>query len=150
MVPLEEIIQRPDFATEVSAQVAVDQMRTLDKFDAMSSVSLNSSPIIKSVSSPTAPALPITPKSSRDGPITKITPYRRISRANVSERASIQRGPDVTPNRMRPLASFFNEFIENIRNIAVQQSAPSKHLVSKGLLRRASMNGEPFDKHTLN
>jgi hypothetical protein len=149
MVPLEEGIRRPDFAIETSAQVAVDQIRTLDN---MPPASLNSSPIINSVSSPTTLALPVTPKGTQDKPIIKITSAQGSSRAKVRERASMRRGSDVIPKPMRPLASFFNEFIQNIRNVTVSQdksSVSDKHLVSKRPLRKASRNGEPFDKHPL-
>ena len=91
----------------------------------MPSASLISSPIINSVSSPTALALPVTPKSTRDRPIT-IAPARQgSSRANVRESASMRRGSDVNSKPMRPLASFFNEFIENIRKVTVPQDQPS-------------------------
>ena len=153
MVPLEEVIQHPDFAIEASPQVAVDQIRTLDNLTDMPSASLNSSPIINSVSSPIALALPVTPKSTQDRPIT-VAPARHGSlRANVRESASMQRGSDVTSKPMRPLASFFNEFIQNIRNVTVSQDQPSvsdRHLVSKRPLRKASRSGELFfDSHPL-
>ena len=148
MVPLEEVIQHPNCAIEASA---VDRIRTSDNLNDMPSASLNSSPII-AVSSPTALALPVTPKSTQDRPIT-IAPARHgSSRANVTESASMRRGSDVTSKPMRPLASFFNEFIQNIRNVTVSQDQPSvsdRHLVSKRPLRKASRNGELFHKHPL-
>ena len=144
MVPLEEVIQHPNCAIEASA---VDHIRTSDNLNDMPSASLNSSPIINSlaVSSPTALALPVTPKSTQDRPIT-IAPARHGSlRANFTESASMRRGSDVTSKPMRPLASFFSEFIQNIRNVTVSQDQPSvsdRHLVSKRPLRKASRNGE--------
>jgi hypothetical protein len=155
MVPLDEVIQHPNFAIETSPQVAVDQIRTLDNLNDMPSASLNSSPIISSISSPTALALPVTPKSTQDRSITtRIAPAHHGSlRANVKESASMRRGSDVTLKPMRPLASFFNEFIQNIRNVTVSRDQPSasdRHLVSKRPLRNASRNGELFyDRHPL-
>ncbi|KAF8806982.1 hypothetical protein BYT27DRAFT_6615565 [Phlegmacium glaucopus] len=147
MVPLEEVIQRPDFAIETSPQAAVDEIRTLNN---MPSASLSSSPINNSIGSPTVPALLVTPKSIQDRPIIMAPARHASSRANVMKRTSRRRGSDVSPKPMRPLASFFNEFIQNIRNVTVSQDQPSvsdKHLVSKRPLRKASRNGEPFDKH---
>ena len=145
MMPLEEVIQNSNFAIEASPQVAVDQFRTLD--NDMPSASLNTSPIINSISSPTAPALPVTPKSTQDKPIPIAPVRRRSSRADVRKSASMRRGSDVTSKPMRPLASFFNEFIENIRNFTVSQDQPSssdRHQVSKRPLRKASKIGELF------
>ena len=153
-LPLEEVIQYPNSAIEASAQVAIDQIRTLDNLDDMPSASLNSSPIINSlaISSPTALALPVTPKSTQDRPIT-VTPTRHgNSRANVKRSASMRRDSDVNSKPMRPLASFFNEFIQNIRNVTVPQDQPSasdRHLVCKRPLRKASRNGELFDTRPL-
>lgn len=152
MVPLEEAIQRPNLAIEVSAPVAVDPIKTLDLND-MPSALLTSSPIINSVSSPTGPVPPVTPKSTQDRPITRIIPARRgSSRAIVRESASMRRGSDVTPKSMRPLASFFDEFIQNIRNVAVSQdqlSVPDKYPISKRSLLKASRSGKPSKKHPL-
>lgn len=153
MVPLEEVIQNPNFSIEASPQVAVDEIITLDNLKDMPSASLNSSPIINSVSSPTALALPVTPKSTQDRPIP-IAPARHGSlRADVSESASMRRGSDVTSKPMRPLASFFNEFIQNIRNVTVSQDQSSlsdRHQVSKRPLRKSSRNGELFfDRYPL-
>jgi hypothetical protein len=154
MMPLEEVIQNPNFAIDTSPQVAVDQIRTLN--NDLPSASLNSSPIINPVSSPTALALPVTPKSTQDRPILPIAPARHGSlRADVRESASMRRGSDVTSKPMRPLASFFSEFIQNIRNVTVSQDQPSlsnkdKHQVSKRPLRKASRIGELFfDRHSL-
>ena len=146
MVPLEEVIQHPNLAVEASPQGALDRIRTLDDLNDMPSASLNSSPIINSISSPTALALPVTPKSTQDRPKTILAPARHRSlRANVRDSASMRRDSDVTSKPMRPLASFFNEFIQNIRNVTVSQDQPSlsdRHLVSKRPLRKASRNGE--------
>ena len=144
MVPLEEVIQYQNFAKEPSPQVAVDQIGTMDNLNDMPSASLNSSPIINSVSSATALALPVTPKSTQDRPIP-IAPARHGSlRADVRESASMRRGSDVTSKPMRPLASFFDEFIQNIRNVTVSQDQPSVFEVSKRPLRKTSRNGELF------
>ena len=148
MMPLEEAIQNPNFMKQSSPQVVVDQFRTLDNLNDMPSASLNSSPIINSVSSPTALALPVTPKSTQVRPPISMAPARHGSlRADVMESASMRRGSDVTSKPMRPLASFFNEFIQNIRNITVFQDQPSlsdKNQVSKRPLRKSSRNGELF------
>jgi hypothetical protein len=153
MVPLEEVILDPNI--EASPPVAVDQIRTSDNLNNMPSASLNSSPIINSVSSPTAQALalPVTPKNTQDRPITMAPARHGSLRANVMESASMRRGSDVTSKPMRPLASFFNEFIQNIRKVTVSRDQPSvsdRHLVSKRPLRKASRNGELFfDRHPL-
>lgn len=144
MVPLEEVIQHPNFAMEPLPQVAVDQIRTLDNLNNMPPASLNSSPV---VSSPIALALPVTPKSTQDRLIT-IAPARHGSlRANVRESVSMRRGSDVISKPMRPLASFFSEFIQNIRNVTVSQdqlepSSSGRHLFSKRPLREDSKDGE--------
>lgn len=145
MVPLEEVIQYQNFAKEASPQVAVDQIGTMDNLNDMPSASLNSSPIINSVSSATALALPVTPKSIQDRPIP-IAPARHGSlRADVRESsASMRRDSDVTSKPMRSLASFFDEFIQNIRNVTVSQDQPSVFEVSKRPLRKTSRNGELF------
>ena len=155
MAPLDEVIQHPNFAIEASPQIAVDQISTLDNLNDMPSASesLNSSPIISSISSPTALALPVTPKSTQDRPITIAPAHHGSLRAKVKESASMRRGSDVTLKPMRPLASFFNEFIQNIRNVTVSRDQPSasdSHLVSKRPLRNAFRNGELFfDSHPL-
>ena len=135
--PLEKVVRRPGFAIEASAQVAVDQIRTLDTLKDMASTS---SPFISSVGSPTAPVLPIY---TQDRLITPVG--HESTRAHVRERTSIRRDSDVTPKPMRPLASFFNEFIQNIRNVTVPQdqtSVSDKHVVFKRPLRKTSRNGE--------
>lgn len=151
MMPLEEVIQNSNFAIDASPQVAFDQIRTLD--NDMPSASLNSSPIINSISSPTALALPVTPKSTQDRPIQMAPVRHGTLRADVRESASTRRGSDVTSKPMRPLASFFNEFIENIRNVTVSQDQSSlsdRHQVSKRPLRKASRIGELFfDRRSL-
>jgi len=142
MMPLEGVIQ---LAIETSAQVAVDETRTLDN---LPSASFGSSPINNSIGSPTVPALPVTPQSTQDYPISSLAPARRASsRANVIKRASIRRGLDISQKTMKPLASFLDESIQNIRNAAATQDKPSvfdKHLPSKRRLRKASRNGEPI------
>ena len=154
-MPLEEVVQHPKkFAIEGSPQVAVHQINSLDNLNDMPSASLNSSPIVDSISSPTALALPVTPKSTQDRQIP-IAPARQGGlRADVKGSAK-RRGSDVTSKPMRPLASFFNEFIQNIRNVTVSQDQPSvsgdRHQVPKRPLRKASRNGELFfDRHPLN
>ena len=165
MVPLEEVIQDPNIAIEASPQVAVDQIRIWDNLNDMPSASLNSSPIINSVSSPIAlalpvsskstQALPVTPKNNQDRPMTMAPAHHGSLRTNVRESASMRRGSDVTSKPMRPLASFFNEFIQNIRNVTVSQDQPSlsdTHLVSKRPLRKASRSGHGelfFDRYPL-
>ena len=148
MALLEDVIQRPNFTIEASAQVAVDQ---LDNLNDMPSAPLHSSPFINSISSPIASVLPVTPKSAQDWSISPA--HHGSSRVNVRERPPIRRDSALSPKPMKPLASFFNEFIQNIRNVTVSANQPpvsDKHLVSKRSLRKVSRSsGEPFDKHPL-
>lgn len=150
IAPLEETIQRPNFALEASAQVAVDQIKISNNLNNTQSASLHSSLAKHPLSSSSTPALPVTPKCPQNQPITPIAPARHgNSRDNVRELMSIQRGSEITSKPIRPLASFFNEFIQNIRNAAVSQDQPpvsDKHLVSKRRLRQASRNSGPSDK----
>jgi hypothetical protein len=152
MMPLEEVIRNPNFAMEASPQVAIDQIRTFDNLNDMPSASLYSSPIINPLSSPTVLALPVTPKSTQDRPIP-IAPARHGS--FIRESVLMRTGSDVTSKPMRPLASFFDQFIQNIRNVTVPQDQPSlsdRHQVSKQPLRKSSGNGPGelfFDTHSL-